>query len=121
AARGVTVVLNEGHISDSIIFYSSQFVSNFSPSLLIVSVFFLYIIFTLFITSSSGMAVLTMPIIGGLGMMADIPTREIVNAYLWNGYNEFYEPFRFDATLISNGECRFESLVEVYLPADADT
>lgn len=93
AARGVTVVLNEGHISDSIIFYSSQFVSNFSPSLLIVSVFFLYIIFTLFITSSSGMAVLTMPIIGGLGMMADIPTREIVNAYLYGmGIMNFMSP-----------------------------
>ncbi|MCO6498023.1 MAG: YfcC family protein [Chitinophagaceae bacterium] len=93
AARGVTVVLNDGHISDSIIYYSSQFVSTFSPSLLIVSVFFLYIIFTLFITSTSGMAVLTMPIIGGLGMMADIPTREIVNAYLYGmGVMSFMSP-----------------------------
>lgn len=82
-ARGVTIILNEGHISDSILFYASEFVSGMSPALFITSLFVLYMVFTLFISSSSGMAVLTMPIIGGLGMMANIPAREIVNAYLF--------------------------------------
>jgi len=43
----------------------------------------LFIIFTLFISSSSGMAVLTMPIIGGLAVIVNVPGREIVNTYLF--------------------------------------
>jgi len=43
----------------------------------------LYMFFTLFIASSSGMAVLTMPIIGGLAVIVNVPGREIVNAYLF--------------------------------------
>jgi uncharacterized ion transporter superfamily protein YfcC len=43
----------------------------------------LYLLFTLFISSSSGMAVLTMPIMGALGIMAGAPGREMVNAYLF--------------------------------------
>jgi len=43
----------------------------------------LFMIFTLFISSSSGMAVLTMPIIGGLAVIVNVPGREIVNAYLF--------------------------------------
>ena len=82
-ARGVGTILNEGKISDSIVYYSSQAISGMPPSLFIVSIFLLYIIFTLFISSSSGMAVLTMPVMGALAIMANIPGREIVNSYLF--------------------------------------
>jgi len=43
----------------------------------------LYILFTLFISSTSGMAVLTMPIIGALAIIVNVPGREIVNTYLY--------------------------------------
>jgi uncharacterized ion transporter superfamily protein YfcC len=82
-ARGVTIVLNDGHISDSILHYSSKLVGNMPPALFIVMLLLLYIMFTLFISSTSGMAVLTMPIIGALAIMVNVPGREIVNAYLF--------------------------------------
>ena len=82
-ARGVTIVLNNGHISDSILFYSAKLVSGMPPALFIVVLLILYMIFTLFIASSSGMAVLTMPIIGGLAVIVNVPGREIVNTYLF--------------------------------------
>ncbi len=82
-ARGVTIVLNEGHVSDSILFYSAKLVSGMPPALFIVVLLILFMIFTLFIASSSGMAVLTMPIIGGLAVIVNIPGKEIVNAYLY--------------------------------------
>ncbi|HNN30890.1 MAG TPA: hypothetical protein PKJ70_03250, partial [Chitinophagaceae bacterium] len=41
------------------------------------------IILTLFISSSSGMAVLTMPILGALALIVHVPGREIVNSYLY--------------------------------------
>lgn len=82
-ARGVTIILNEGKISDSIVHYASQAISGMPPALFIVSIFALYMVFTLFISSSSGMAVLTMPIMGALAIMANVPGREIVNSYLF--------------------------------------
>ncbi|RYY40935.1 MAG: YfcC family protein [Chitinophagaceae bacterium] len=82
-ARGVTIVLNEGAISDTILYGTSQGLGGLSPAVFILLMFALYILFTLFISSSSGMAVLTMPIMGALGLMAGVPGREMVNAYLF--------------------------------------
>lgn len=81
-ARGVTVVLNEGHISDSILYYSANIVQGMPPALFIILLMLFYIVFSLFIQSSSGMAVLTMPIIGALAIIVNIPGREIVNSYM---------------------------------------
>lgn len=82
-ARGVTIILNEGKISDSILYYSSRLVSGMPPALFIVILLALFMVFTLFISSSSGMAVLTMPIMGALAVLINVPGREIVNAYLF--------------------------------------
>jgi len=82
-ARGITIVLNEGHVSDSILFYAAGLVQGMSPALFILILMAFYIVFSNFITSSSGMAVLTMPIIGGLAIIVNIPGREIVNSYMY--------------------------------------
>lgn len=82
-ARGVTIILNDGNITDSILYYSSSALTNIPASGFIVALLVLFMLFTLFIASSSGMAVLTMPIMGGLALMLNIPGREIVNAYLF--------------------------------------
>ncbi len=82
-ARGITIILNEGNISDSIVYYAAKAVTGMPSSLFIVAAFFMFILFTFFISSSSGMAMLTMPIIGSLAMLVGVPGREIVNAYLF--------------------------------------
>lgn len=82
-ARGVTIVLNDGHISDSILFYTSGIVQGLPPALFILLLMVFYFLFSLFISSSSGMAVLTMPIIGALAIIVNIPGREIVNSYMY--------------------------------------
>jgi len=82
-ARGVTIVLNEGHISDSIINFTAVLVNGMSPVVFILLLLVFYIVFSIFIQSSSGMAVLTMPIIGALAVIINIPGREIVNAYMY--------------------------------------
>ena len=76
-ARGVTIILNEGQISDSILFYSAKMVGGFPPVLFILILLAMFMVFTLFISSSSGMAVLTMAI------LVNIPGKEVVNAYLF--------------------------------------
>ena len=82
-ARGVTIILNEGHISDSILFYSANLVNGMPPAIFILLLLVFYLLFSLFIQSTSGMAVLTMPIIGALAVIVNIPGREIVNAYMY--------------------------------------
>lgn len=81
--RGVTVILNDGLISDSIIYHSAILISGMPPAFFIIMLLILYMIFTLFISSSSGMAVLTMPIMGALAIIVNVPGGEIVNAYLF--------------------------------------
>jgi uncharacterized ion transporter superfamily protein YfcC len=82
-ARGVTIMLNDGNISDSILYYAAHLVDHLPPSLFIVIMLFVYIVFTLFISSTSGMAVVTMPIMGSLAVMSGVPGREMVNSYLF--------------------------------------
>jgi uncharacterized ion transporter superfamily protein YfcC len=82
-ARGVTIVLNEGHVSDSILFYTANMVQGIQPAFFIIGLLLFYVVFSIFIQSSSGMAVLTMPIIGALAILVNVPGREIVNSYMY--------------------------------------
>lgn len=81
-ARGVTIILNEGNISDSILFYATKLIGSMPPALFVLLLLALYMLFTLFIASSSGMAVLTMPVLGALAIIVHVPGKEIVNSYL---------------------------------------
>ncbi|MBS7564234.1 YfcC family protein [Mucilaginibacter sp. Bleaf8] len=93
AARGVTAVLDSGHISDSIVYYASQQIADLPSGGFIVILLLLFCLFTLFISSTSGMAVVTMPIIGALALAAHVPGREIVNSYLYGmGIMGFLSP-----------------------------
>lgn len=82
-ARGVTIILNEGNVSDSILYYAADLMQGVPPAFFILSLLLFYLFCSLFIQSSSGMAVLTMPIIGALAVIGHIPGREIVNCYLY--------------------------------------
>ncbi len=82
-ARGVTIILNEGHVSDSILFYTANMVQGIQPAFFIMLLLAFYIVFSIFIQSTSGMAVLTMPIIGALAILVNVPGREIVNSYMY--------------------------------------
>lgn len=81
-ARGVTFILNDGQISDTILFYSSNWVEGMSPALFLIVLMFIFAVLTLFISSSSGMAVVTMPIMGGLASVIGVEGQSVVNAYL---------------------------------------
>ncbi len=82
-SRGVTIILNEGLVSDSILNYAAHMVQGMQPAFFILLLLLFYIVFSLFIQSTSGMAVLTMPIIGALAIIVNIPGREIVNSYMY--------------------------------------
>ncbi len=82
-ARGVTIILNDGGSSDTILYYSTQLIGSMPPAVFIVILMILYMFFTLFIASHTGLAVLTMPIMGSLGVVVGVPGEQVVNAYLY--------------------------------------
>ena len=82
-ARGVTFIMNDGHISGTLLYYSAGLVGHMSGIVFILMMLVLYMVLSLFIASSSGMAVLTMPIFGSLAAIVGVPGKEIVNAYLY--------------------------------------
>ncbi|WMN07848.1 YfcC family protein [Marivirga arenosa] len=80
-ARGITIIMNDGLISDSILFYASELTTGMNKGVFINTLYFIYQGLTFFIPSSSGMAVLTMPILSPLAENVNIGRELIVNAY----------------------------------------
>lgn len=80
-ARGVTEIMNDGQISDTILYYASNATNGMNKGLFINVMLFIYSGLSFFIPSSSGMAVLTMPIMSPLADGVGIGREAIVNAY----------------------------------------
>lgn len=81
-ARGVTILMEDGLISDTLLYYSSSFTEGMNKGFFINSMMFVYSGLTFFIPSSSGMAVLTMPIMSPLADTVSLGREHVVNAYL---------------------------------------
>ena len=82
-ARGVSFILNDGQISGTILHYATDLVQGMSPMLFLPVLMIVFSVLSLFISSSSGMAVLTMPIIGSLASVVGVEGHSVVNAYLF--------------------------------------
>lgn len=80
-ARGVSILMNDGNISDSVLYYASTMTEGMSKGIFVNALFFVYNGLSFLIPSSSGMAVLTMPIISPLGTSVGVPAEVVVNAY----------------------------------------
>ncbi|MEE9407782.1 MAG: YfcC family protein [Polaribacter sp.] len=81
-ARGVTILMEDGLISDTLLFYASSFTDGMNKGFFINSIMFVYSGLAFFIPSSSGMAVLTMPIMSPLADTVSLGREHVVNAYL---------------------------------------
>lgn len=82
-ARAVSIVMEESHTSDTIMNFFSQQVSGMPPLLFIWFMFLVYIVLGFFIQSSSGLAVLSMPIMAPLANVVGIDRASIIDAYNW--------------------------------------
>ena len=92
-ARGVTILMEDGLISDTLLYYASSFTDGMNKGLFINSMLFVYSGLSFFIPSSSGMAVLTMPIMSPLADTVAIGREHVVNAYLFGvGLFAFINP-----------------------------
>jgi uncharacterized ion transporter superfamily protein YfcC len=80
-ARGITVVMNNGKITDTILYWCEQALAGLSAVPFINAIFLLYLPLAFLIPSSSGLATVTMPIMAPLAGFADVPASSIVTAY----------------------------------------
>lgn len=92
-AKGVTVLMQDGAIGDTLLYYASSVTSGMEKGIFINSVMLVYSGLSFFIPSTSGMAVLSMPIMSPLADTAGIGREMIVNAYLYGmGLFKFINP-----------------------------
>ena len=92
-ARGVTVLMNDGQISDTMLYYASNATNGMNKGVFINAMLYIYGGLSFFIPSSSGMAVLTMPVMSPLADGVGIGREAIVNAYQYGmGLFAFISP-----------------------------
>ncbi|MGA1227410.1 MAG: YfcC family protein [Tamlana sp.] len=92
-ARGVTILMDEGLISDTLLYYSSNLTNGMHKGLFANAMTFVYAFLSFFIPSSSGMAVLTMPIMSPLADGVGVGREVVVNAYQFGmGLFNFINP-----------------------------
>ncbi|WP_339697106.1 YfcC family protein [uncultured Roseivirga sp.] len=82
-ARGITIVMNDGQISGTILNYASNMVSGVDGLVFLPVLMLVFFVLAFFISSSSGLALVSMPIMGALANVVGVPTEEIVNAYVF--------------------------------------
>lgn len=92
-ARGILVVLEDGQIIDTILFYLSNKISALPGVISALLMYFVQIITNLFIPSGSGQAATTMPIMAPLGDMIGISRQTVVLAFQYgDGFTNYINP-----------------------------
>lgn len=80
-ARGITVVMNNGQITDTVLHWAEQALGDVGQAGFAVVMFALFLPLSFLIPSSSGLATVAMPIMSPLASFADVPADLVVTAY----------------------------------------
>lgn len=117
-ARGIVVVMDAGNITDTILFYSAQAVQGFSTVAFINVMYWLQVALSFFVPSSSGLAVLTMPIMAPLADFGGVGRDLVVTAYQSaNGLVNFFNPtFAVVMGALAIGRVPYERWLSFVLP-----
>lgn len=85
-ARGINLTLNDGKISDTILYSLSNAVEGLPKLAFAVLLFILFIFLGVFIQSSSGLAILSMPVFSPLADKVGLSRVTVVNTYMFGEY-----------------------------------
>jgi uncharacterized ion transporter superfamily protein YfcC len=80
-ARGITVVMNNGLITDTVLNWAEQAVGDVGEAAFAIVMFLLFLPLSFLIPSSSGLATVAMPIMSPLASFADVPPELVVTAF----------------------------------------
>ena len=80
-ARGITVIMNNGMITDTVLNWAESAVSDLSGARFVLLLFILFIPLSFLIPSSSGLATVAMPIMAPLALFAGVAGELVVSAF----------------------------------------
>ncbi|WP_099191721.1 YfcC family protein [Tepidibacter mesophilus] len=80
-SRGITVVMNAGNMTDTVLSLGEQALSGLSSSVFAILTYLFYIPMSFLIPSTSGLATLSMPIMAPLGDFAGVSRDIVITAY----------------------------------------
>ncbi|WP_255668298.1 YfcC family protein [Brevibacillus daliensis] len=92
-ARGIVIILEQGHIMDTILYYLVMLIEGLPAMLTAVGMLGLQTFLSLFIPSGSGMAALTMPLMSPLADLVGITRQTAVLAFQFgDGISNLFVP-----------------------------
>ncbi len=80
-SRGITVLMNDGQITGTILHWGEKALSGTGPVSFVLLVYLLYLPLTVLIPSSSGLATLSVPVMAPLGRFAGVDGDLVVTAF----------------------------------------
>lgn len=80
-ARSINLILEDGKISDSLLYFFSNAIQGMDKNIFIILMLAIFIILGFFIPSSSGLAVLSIPIMAPLADTVGLPRDVIISSY----------------------------------------
>ncbi len=92
-ARSINIILENGLVSDSILYSLSTMVSGMDRNIFVILMMFVFMILGFFIASSSGLATLAIPIMAPLADAVNVPRDVIITACIFGqGLMSFITP-----------------------------
>ena len=117
-ARGIVVIMDAGNITDTILNAGEATLSNLSPMAFINTMFGIELGLSFFVPSSSGLAVLTMPIMAPLADFSGVARDLVVTAYQSaNGLVNLFNPtFAVVMGALAIGRVPYERWLKFVMP-----
>ena len=116
-ARGVSIIMEDGLVSDTILYQASFITEGMNKGLFTNVMFFIYGGLSFFIPSSSGLAVLTMPIMSPLADTVSIGRETIVDTYQYgNGLFYLINPTSLILVALTIVKIGFNKWLQFVLP-----
>jgi uncharacterized ion transporter superfamily protein YfcC len=116
-ARAANLILDAGLVSDALLHTMSGWVDGMSPSVFIILMFFIYIILGFFINSTSGLAVLSIPIMAPLADAVGMPRETVITAYLFGqGMMSFITPTGLILVVLELVHVNYDKYLKFMMP-----
>ena len=116
-ARGIAILMSDGLISDTILFEAGNLTQGMGKGLFINVLFVVYNIIAFFVSSTSGTAVLTIPVIAPLAESVDVGRETIVNAYQYgHGLFNLINPSSLILAFLGVAHIRYDRFLKFIWP-----
>ena len=116
-ARGINIILDNGLISDTILDFFSNAITGMNPILFILLMLLIFIVLGFFIPSSSGLAVLSIPIMAPLADAVGLPRDVIISAYIYGlGLISFITPTGLILATLAMVDVSYDKWLKFIMP-----